>query len=66
MSQFQSAHWTDSSETLVEAVRASGETVFVPADPANRDYQMLVEGEAAEGDRPAIAPVAILAPASSE
>lgn len=60
MTHFQSARWTDGGHTLVEAVRTDGHTVFVPADPQNRDYRLLVEGCPEANGQPAIPPLEIL------
>lgn len=65
MTQFLSARWTDDGQTLVEAVRPNGQTVFIPADPLNSDYRLLVEGAAEAHGQPAVVPLGILPAQSS-
>ncbi|MEE2567108.1 hypothetical protein [Hyphobacterium marinum] len=65
MRQFQAARWTDDGQTLVEAVRTDGQTVFIPADLQNRDYRSLIHGDPESPGQPAIAPLDIQPPHSS-
>lgn len=38
---FTSARWANPEKSAIEAVRADGSRVFVPADPANADFQQI-------------------------
>ncbi len=44
---FINARWTDEEQTMIRAERADGRVVFIPPEPANADYRLLVEGDAA-------------------
>jgi hypothetical protein len=53
---FIHARWTDDEQTMIRAERGDGRVVFIPPEPGNADYRLLVEGDGAS-------PPVIIAPA---
>lgn len=61
---FTNLRWADDAHTGILATNAAGDDVFIPADPANQDYDLLIHGRAASTlpYLPAVAPAVIADP----